>query len=196
MHKEKKLLCFIGTPGSGKTTTLAKIASSFLKENKTVEIIVTDRYNMGSCHFLESVSSLFEINFTKVFQSGKEEVLELINRAEAEYILLHTRGISHNDVEELKKLKSLFEDIPYKINFTLVISATIKDNIIDETMDTFNIVDYQNVIITKTDKCPDCEHIIKKAKELNKAISHYTNGQRIPNDIRRFENTKKPWEWI
>jgi len=55
-------------------------------------------------------------------------------------------------------------------------------------------VNYQNIIITKTDECPDCERIIKKAKELNKTITHYTNGQAVPNDIRLFENTEKPWE--
>ncbi|MFH0906583.1 MAG: signal recognition particle receptor subunit alpha [archaeon] len=152
-NPESILLC--GLFGSGKTTTVGKLAKFYKKRGLKVGVICADTYRPAAYEQLEQLSKLSNVlfygnlkekNASKVVKNG----LEYLKKENANLIIVDSAGRSALDSELISELKEINNVFNAKFKF-LVLSADIGQAAKDQA-ENFNLaVEVNGVIITKLD---------------------------------------------
>lgn len=181
-NTKQKIICLVGSTGVGKTTTLAKLAAKLkIQERKKIELISMDSFRVAAADQLRIYSKILECNFTEV--SDKNELLHVVSKKGlADYIFIDTAGRSMRIPEQMQSLKSI-ADLPLPIEFHLVISSSMKQRDIDETIRAFRFVSPSSLIFTKLDESWAFGEILNSTVQSKIPLSYFTTGQRVPEDI-------------
>ena len=133
--KNPTILMLVGLQGSGKTTTIAKIANKLIKEDKKKPLIIAaDIYRMAA---VEQLKQLGKDNNIDVFSYDSKDVNEIVRKGieysktnSNDYILIDTAGRLHIDEELMVELKNINEEFkPHEI--LLVLDAMIGQDAIN-----------------------------------------------------------------
>ena len=155
------VILMVGVNGSGKTTTIGKLASKYMAEGHKVMLGAGDTFRAAAVEQLQVWGQR-----TGAIVVSKDEgadagalVYEAIERAKAENVdvlLLDTAGRLHNKehlMEELKKvdrvIKKLMPDAPH--DTVLVLDGTVGQNAIEQVRHFSDCVDVSGLIMTKLD---------------------------------------------
>ncbi|HPO49600.1 MAG TPA: hypothetical protein PLO89_04680 [Spirochaetota bacterium] len=182
-ENRKTIFALVGPTGVGKTTTITKIAANGVKERIKVELITIDGFRIGAVDQLKKYAEIMDTPMRCV-----EENLELqkvVTLTDANLILIDTIGRSQNDELNIVKMKQILNVKNYEVYFVLAVSATTKSCDVEKIFKSFDIFDYNSVIITKIDESENIGSILSEAIKRGKGIIYYTNGQRVPNDIEK-----------
>ncbi|MGO9121165.1 MAG: signal recognition particle-docking protein FtsY [Desulfomonilaceae bacterium] len=189
------VVMMIGVNGSGKTTTMAKIAAQHKNNGKSVLLVAADTFRAAAVEQLEIWGARVGCPVVK----GKEKadpssvVFEAVDRAMKESIdivLVDTAGRLHTRVplmEELKKVKrTLAKKIPDAPHETLlVIDASTGQNAILQAT-TFNeAIPVTGVALTKLDGTAKGGVIVGISNELKIPIRYIGIGEKM-DDLREF----------
>lgn len=181
----KKIIMLVGPTGVGKTTTLAKLAarySQILPEKKKVGIITLDDYRIGAMEQLAWYARKMRISIDSVSESD-----DFINKIEAlsycDYILIDTAGHSQHDREKINELKRFIRNDEYKIDVTLVLSASTKYEDLKDAYNAFGELGVDTFIFSKLDEARGLGNIFSLVYETKKPISYLTIGQEVPSDV-------------
>ncbi len=149
------ILMLVGLQGSGKTTTIAKLASYLRKKNKKKPLMVAcDVYRPAAIDQLKQLGR--ELNI-EVFEKGKEDPVRIVKEAveyakenKFDYILIDTAGRLQIDEQLMDELKNIQNSI--KIDETLlVIDAMIGQDAINVINGFNDELKLTGVILTKLD---------------------------------------------
>jgi flagellar biosynthesis protein FlhF len=187
--ERKRVISFVGPAGSGKTTTLAKLAAQYLFGDKlNVGILTTDTYRIGATEQLKIYADIMGLPMKVV--SKKEEFKESLDAfGEKDIILIDTPGKTYKDENYLMELKELFTiDPPIETNLILNITAN-QENMI-ETADRFGIINYDNIIFTKLDEANNFGPIYNIIDYAGKPVFYVTKGQNVPQDLEKVDPGK------
>lgn len=179
----KKIIVLVGPTGVGKTTTIAKLAANAYLEKKKFELITIDGFRMGAKEQLKRYSDILNVNLTSV--ETNEELQRIVALSDAELILIDTTGRSQKDELNLVKMKTMLNLDKYKVNYILTLSSTTKPKEIKKVFKSFEIFDYESIIITKLDESDTIGSILELAMTKKKGILYYTNGQQVPQEIEK-----------
>jgi len=186
---KKRVISFVGPAGSGKTTTLAKLAAKFLFTDKLdIGILTTDTYRIGATEQLRIYADIMGLPLKLICK--KEEFKESLDEfGEKDIILIDTPGKSYRDGDYLLRLKELFTvESAIEINLILDITAN-RENMI-ETAEKFGIIDYDNIIFTKLDEANNFGSIYNIIDYAGKPVFYITNGQNVPQDLEKVDPGK------
>jgi len=187
--ERKRIISFVGPTGSGKTTTLAKLAAQYLFEDKlNIGIVTTDTYRIGASEQLKIYAEIMDLP-VKVISREEEfnETLDLF--ADKDIILIDTPGKSCRDKNYLMKLKKIFTiNSPIETNLILNITAD-QENMI-ETAARFGIINYDNIIFTKLDEANNFGSIYNIIDYAGKPVFYVTKGQNVPQDLEEVDPAK------
>ena len=175
----------VGPTGVGKTTTIAKLAAlygiSASRPNK-VRIITIDNYRIAAKEQIETYGNIMGIPVACAeTYTDLKKFLALYQ--DVDRIFIDTIGKSPRDFVKLAEMKELLEAASGRATVHLAISATTKAADILEIMGQFEPFGYSSVIITKLDETSRVGSIISTLAERGKAVSYFTDGQRVPQDI-------------
>lgn len=183
-----RVIFFVGPTGVGKTTTIAKIASSFrVEQKKKVALLTADTYRIAAAEQLRTYANILEVPFRVVYTAS--EITNAINDfKEYDYILIDTTGHSPNNEaqrEGMAELISSVETTSLKDVF-LVLSASTKYRDLMKIADTYKeIADYK-LIFTKLDETSTLGNIYNLKMYTGANLSYITCGQNVPDDIEYF----------
>ena len=186
---KKRVISFVGPAGSGKTTTLAKLAAQYLFSDRLdIGILTTDTYRIGATEQLKIYADIMGLPLQLI--SKKEEFKESLDAfGEKDIILIDTPGKTYKDENYLMKLKELFAiDSPIETNLILNITAN-QENMI-ETAERFGIINYDNIIFTKLDEANNFGSIYNIIDYAGKPVFYVTNGQNVPQDLEKVDPGK------
>ncbi len=187
-HKGPVIIFFIGPTGVGKTTTIAKVASSLsVNDKKKVALITTDTYRIAAADQLRTYASILEVPF-RVIYSEDELLLASEDFKDCDYILVDTAGHSHKSDDLLARQKSFLDCLPEDMTKQcfLVLSATTKYRDLKKIVDKYsNISDFQ-LIFTKLDETSTLGNLYNMRCYSGAPIAFVTCGQNVPDDIEIF----------
>ncbi|HBA48577.1 MAG TPA: flagellar biosynthesis protein FlhF [Lachnospiraceae bacterium] len=187
-----KIVIFMGPTGVGKTTTIAKIASSYaVEEKKKVALLTADTYRIAAVEQLRTYANILEVPFRVIYSEGevREAVREFVSY---DYIFVDTMGHSHKNEEQLGHMKKLYEALQETgdCQTFLVLSATTKYRDLLKIVSTYeDVADFQ-LIFTKLDETAAMGNLLNMKMFTGKPVAFVTNGQNVPSDIEQFNPQK------
>lgn len=187
-EKGPKVLFFVGPTGVGKTTTIAKIASSFrVEQKKKVALLTSDTYRIAAAEQLRTYANILEVPFRVVY-TAQEITNAISDFQEYDYILVDTTGHSPNNEAQRESMSELIHlvETDAKKEVFLVLSAATKYRDLMKIADTYKeIADYK-LIFTKLDETSTLGNIYNLKMYTGASLSYVTCGQNVPDDIAYF----------
>lgn len=186
--EKTKYVFFLGPTGVGKTTTIAKIASSFkIDAKKDVGLLTADTYRIAAVEQLRTYANILGIPLKIVY--SPEEILEMKESLDKhDLVLIDTAGRSDKNKESIDELKRLINTIPAEEREVyLVLSATTKyRDLIRITKSYEDIAEYK-LIFTKVDETETIGNIYNVLMLTKAPLSYVTFGQNVPEDISKAD---------
>lgn len=187
-EKNPRVIFFVGPTGVGKTTTIAKIASSFRVEHKKkVALLTADTYRIAAAEQLRTYANILEVPFRVVYTAG-EIAGAVEDFRDYDYILVDTTGHSPNNEAQCESMSDLINSVNTTATkeVFLVLSASTKYRDLMKIADTYKeIADYK-LIFTKLDETSTLGNIYNLKLYTGAALSYITCGQNVPDDIEYF----------
>jgi flagellar biosynthesis protein FlhF len=179
----KKVISFMGPTGVGKTTTLVKLAYSFLAEyGVDTKIVCLDFYRVAAKEQLEMYSDILQNKFE--YYSKIEDFRRNFDFENKDVILIDTAGRGQKDYKEILEIKKFLNVIYWDLVKCLVLSATTKYYDLRETVKNFDEeIGVDNIILTKLDETNSLGSCLSLLSQTGKPVTYMTNGQEVPNDI-------------
>lgn len=187
-----RTLLFMGPTGVGKTTTIAKIASYFvMEEKKKVALLTADTYRIAAAEQLRTYANILEVPFRVVY-TEEEAKAAIMSFKDFDYVFIDTAGHSHQNEELLEKMKQLLGAVSEVGEYQafLVLAATTKYRDLMRIADSYKkITDYQ-LIFTKLDETAALGNMLNIKLFTESEIAYVTLGQNVPDDIELFNPQK------
>jgi len=188
--RKPRIMVLVGPTGVGKTTTVSKLAAIYgigTEEIPAVDVrmITIDTFRICAKEQLEQIGDIMRIPVSCALnkQDIKKEIA--LCGEDIDLILIDTIGNSPKDSSKIGEMKEILDGCPKNAEYHLVISAATKASDIEVIMRQFEPFNYKSIILTKMDETDSYGNIISALAEKRKSISFLTNGQGVPEDIRR-----------
>jgi len=195
-NDEKKILIFVGVNGSGKTTTIGKIANKILS-NKKILIAACDTFRAAAVEQLENWAKKNNNGFI----AGKNnqdpasvafEATEKFGKEDYDFLLIDTAGrLSNNTnlINQLIKLKNVISKVnsTIKIETVLVLDGTNGSNMIKQVEIFGKELNVSSLIITKLDGTAKGGALISIANKFEIPISYVGLGETV-EDLVNFNS--------
>ncbi len=172
---------FIGPPGVGKTTTIAKIAGrERAVHGRTLGLIAADAFRAGAVEQLRSFAEIIGSPF-RVARMGAE--LDDALAAARHTVLVDTAGRSPSD----DSLRDLFTVLLGRasVRTHLVLAADTSASSARRIFDRYGSLQPSRVVITKLDETASVLPLFGVIRERGLPVSYLTAGQRVPEDLAR-----------
>lgn len=186
--KKTKFIFFIGPTGVGKTTTIAKIASTLKLTKKTkVALVTSDTYRIAAVDQLKTYANILGIPLQVVYSAeDMEQIKEKLY--EYELVFVDTAGRSHNNSEQREDIQKLLETIDEtQREVFLVLSATTKYRDLVKISQTYAEITKYSLIFTKIDETDTIGNIFNIHMLTGAPLSYMTWGQNVPDDIGKID---------
>ena len=73
----------------------------------------------------------------------------------------------------------------FSLDTYLVVAASTKARDLKKTIENFSLFNFNSVIITKCDETTSYGNVLSVLYESNRTIAYITDGQKVPNDIKK-----------
>ncbi len=186
---------FLGVNGSGKTTTIGKLAHRFKSEGKRVLLCAGDTFRAAAIEQLEVWAQRAGVDIVKRHEGADPAsvVYEAMERATKEgydAVLIDTAGRLHTKeplMRELQKIKSSIKrfapDEPTET--LLVLDATLGQNSISQAKVFKSAVDVSGIVLTKLDGTAKGGAIVPICQELKIPVKLIGVGEGM-DDLQPF----------
>lgn len=185
-NKKPYVILFLGFNGSGKTTSLAKIAKWLLNHNYTCVFAASDTFRAASLEQLGEHANRIGIDMIKHKYGADPAAVayDAISHAKSKgihFVLIDTAGRSHTNINLMDEMKKIIRVNKPDLKVLVIDSMTGNDAVLQARM--FNEVGVDAVVFTKVDVNEKGGAILSVAHELNKPILFLCNGQSYDNII-------------
>jgi flagellar biosynthesis protein FlhF len=174
---------FVGGSGSGKTSSLVKMASHLVvREKKRVAILSTDAFKVGAVDQLKIYCQILNVPFAVVRNRHDWEWV-LSQMGNIDHVLVDFPGIQMRDLDEIHLLKSLLPPEGLAPICHFCVSATTKDGDAYEMARRYKVTEFTDLIVTNLDQSVQHGIIYNLQKKTGKPLHSFGIGARIPEDF-------------
>lgn len=177
----KRVVMVVGPTGSGKTTSLAKMAAQLqLKGSETVGLVSCDMFRIAAVEQLDTYARIMNMPFAAA--DSAQTVADAVAAMDADVILIDTPGRGPLDAEHLGSLTELADVLsPDETHLVLPLASARRWAMM--TAENFAVMRPDRLIVTKTDETERHGGFIDLAAELKLPISYVSTGQNVPQDF-------------
>lgn len=189
--KKTKYIFFVGPTGVGKTTTIAKIASTLKLTKKTkVALITSDTYRIAAVEQLKTYANILGIPLEVVYSADElNKTMEKLKNYDL--VLVDTAGRSHQNEEQIQDIAKLLDIVPEEDKEVyLVLSATTKYKDLAKIAETYSKITKYYLVFTKLDETDTIGNIVNIRMLTGAQLSYATWGQNVPDDIGKIDAQK------
>lgn len=186
--KKTKFIFFVGPTGVGKTTTIAKIASTLKLSGKIkVALVTSDTYRIAAVEQLKTYANILGIPL-KVVYSSDEMGKTMEELQDYDLVLIDTAGRSHNNKEQKEDIHRLLETVSEADREVfLVLSATTKYKDLVKISQSYSEITKYSLIFTKLDETDAIGNVFNIRMLTGAPLSYMTWGQNVPDDIGKVD---------
>ncbi len=181
-------VALMGPTGTGKTTTIAKLAAQGAQKYGAdqVAIITLDNYRIAAYEQIATYGRIIGCVVKKA-QDANELSDLLYQFRNKRLVLIDTAGFGQRDTRLIKQLDTLNQNSCATIKKYLVMQANSQYQVMQQTINAFKRISLKGCIFTKLDECYSLGEAISAAIQHKLAISYVTDGQKVPEDLRVAE---------
>ncbi|WP_291255382.1 signal recognition particle-docking protein FtsY [Fusobacterium sp.] len=190
------VILVVGVNGVGKTTTIGKLASKYVKEGKKVILGAGDTFRAAAIEQLEEWANRSGAEIVKSTQGSDPgavvfDTLAAAQSRGADIAIIDTAGRLHNKNNLMKELEKIHHIIKKKLGdqkyeSILVIDGTTGQNALNQAKVFNEVTELTGFIITKLDGTAKGGIVFSISEELKKPIKFIGVGEKI-EDLRKFE---------
>jgi flagellar biosynthesis protein FlhF len=171
----------VGPTGSGKTTTIAKLAAYYVLEGRSVYLVGTDTFRIGALDQLQQYARIMDVPLS-VARSA-EELGRVLERAEGyDAVLVDTIGRGGRAANEVAELAEMFKPYPsLKRHLVLAANTDLEDT--RAGWQTFRRLELSSLVTTKLDETARPGRAAEVAVAAGLPLSAFGTGQRVPEDF-------------
>jgi fused signal recognition particle receptor len=195
-EKTPLVILMVGVNGSGKTTSIAKIADRFQKEGKTVLLAAADTFRAAASEQLEEWGKRLGVNVIKHSEGADPSavIFDAIQSAKArniDVLLCDTAGrlqTKKNLMSELEKMyKVINREFPDADKETLlVIDAATGKNALSQAQEFSQVAQITGIVLTKLDGTAKGGIVITIADMFEIPVKFIGTGEGI-DDLEPFD---------
>jgi fused signal recognition particle receptor len=189
----------VGVNGSGKTTTIGKLAARFQNEQRSVILCAADTFRAAAIEQLEIWANR---TGTRMVRQGPGsdpsavlfDALNAARAAQSDYVIVDTAGrlqTKENLMAELQKMsrtaKKVIPDAPHEV--LLVLDATTGQNGLEQARKFTETSGVTGIVLTKLDGTAKGGIVVAIARELNLPIRYIGIGEKV-DDLLPFDSEK------
>lgn len=171
---------FVGPPGAGKTTTIAKIAArERAQHGRRLSVLAADGFRVGAVEQLRLYADLIGSPFA-VARTPAEIERTLV--ATASPVLVDTAGRSIGDARALEVAERLSSLPGVRTHVVLPAGSSVRQAA--RLLDAYG-ARARRVVLTRLDEGDSVAPLLRLIAERDLTLSYLGTGQRVPDDLER-----------
>jgi flagellar biosynthesis protein FlhF len=177
----------VGPTGSGKTTTIGKLAAHYVLRHgpESLALVTTDRYRVAAHEQLFVFGRILNVPVRVVDERHSlDDILDELS--DRHLVLIDTAGLTSSDKGYEEQLNELARS-HHQIKTHLVASATSQPRIMKSVWHCYKMANLAGCLVTKTDEALTLGEALGFVMETGLPVAYYTNGQKIPEDLHHAE---------
>jgi fused signal recognition particle receptor len=190
------VILVVGVNGSGKTTTIGKLANRFKQESRSVLLCAADTFRAAAIEQLEvwGERAGVPVSRQKAGSDPSAVLFDALQSARArnyDYVIVDTAGrlqTKENLMAELQKMgrtaKKVIPDAPHEV--LLVLDATTGQNGLEQARKFTETSGVTGIVLTKLDGTAKGSIVVAIARELNLPIRYVGVGEKV-DDLLPFD---------
>jgi fused signal recognition particle receptor len=189
------VILVVGVNGTGKTTTVGKLARSLIGDGETVVLGAADTFRAAAVDQLQTWGDRVGAQTVRSDRDGADPAsvaFEAVSQgieSEADVVLIDTAGRLHTKtglMDELDKVKRVIEKRTSVDEVLLVLDATTGQNGLRQARVFAEVVDVSGIVLTKLDGTAKGGIVIAVQRELGVPVKLVGLGEG-PDDLAPFD---------
>jgi flagellar biosynthesis protein FlhF len=183
--QQSGIVALVGATGTGKTTTVAKLAAKYAQKYGANEVamITVDTYRIAAFEQLATYGKIIGCTVKKA-QTSEELAHILYQLRHKKLVLIDTAGFSQRDARLVTQLNDYEKETTANIKKYLVLPAGAQYQVLHQTIQAYKNISLTGCIFSKLDECYSLGEALSVVIENDLRLSYVTDGQRVPEDIK------------
>lgn len=176
------VVCVLGASGSGKTSTVAKLALFFGRNlHKKVTWVCADTVRTGAVAEARAYTDALGPELKLVYTPA--DLNEILNDSqETDLFLVDTPGYNPCDESQMIELGALLAEMPERCTY-LVAPATTKESDLFQTSAALGMFNIDGIIATKLDETFNFGSLYNFARKNHFPLSFFASGKEASRDL-------------